>query len=72
MVKEGEKRCKGEEWEDGGGGGGEGWGWKGDWEREVRPWKVTVVPASSIQVMGSSAAEHVGKREDRESEERGK
>lgn len=45
---------------------------RGDWEREVRPWKVTVVAASSIQVMGSSAAEHVAKREDPESEERGK
>lgn len=36
-----------------------------DWEREVRPWKVTVVAASSIQVMGSSAAKHGRKREDR-------
>lgn len=44
---------------------------RGDWEREVQPWKVTVVAASSIQVMGSSAAKYGGKR-DRESEERGK
>lgn len=38
---------------------------RGDWEREIRSWKVTVVAASSIQVMGSSAAKHGRKREDR-------
>lgn len=38
-------------------------------EREVRPWKVTVVAASSIQVMGSSAGR--ARRKGRRSRERG-